>query len=290
MKYFSTKITRSYPTTIGNFNIIDMTTYYVVNDSFFKKAEVRVDNSETLVETAYKVYRDIDSFWLFLFANKKINPFELLTDNNTTLKENISDLTGVGIQQQGIPNYNDAILTPGSILLPGAGVCGESWNFGSTGNFSLTGGFAVVDSYNTFSKRAAGKQPVGFTFETGTGLTLSALIKGPTGYSLYNFSRTISGTTYDGTLFIGSVTPELTVESEIDYFTSDKVNYVKIKSEYPLIKKGSGLSPYEFETIGSTQGIDINESIENRTNSIQAYLPATILNSAFTRIKQSYKV
>lgn len=286
MKYFSNKITRSYTTTLGDFNIVDLTSYYVVNDSQFKKTNLRVDNTETLIESSQKFYGDIDSFWMFLFANKKINPFELLEQNNTSLKNEISNLNGLKIQQQGVPDYNDGILTPGSLLFPATEVTGAPWNYGSTGNFSLTGGFALIDGFNNFSKRTISKNAVGFTLAADVNVYMSALIKGTTGYYLYNFTR--NG--YTGPIYVASKEKVLSVVNEIDYKTSEKITYAKVTSEYPLIKKGFGTPGYEISTAGITQDIDVNTTIENKINTIEAYLPSTILFSSFRRINQNYRV
>lgn len=286
MKYFSKKITRPYTTTLGEFNIVDITSYYEVNDSQFKTNDIRIDDSETLIEASLRIYNDIDSFWLFLFANKKINPFELLSQSNNKLKEKNSELNGLGIQQQGVPDYNDGILTPGSLLFPYVETTGPSWDYGSTGNFSLTGGFALIDNFNTFSKRTISKNSIGFTLAADVNIKMAALIKGPTGYSLYNFQQ--NG--YTASISIASKESLLSVVDEINYKTSDKLEYGKVKSEYPLIKKGSGTPPYEISTAGITQQNTINEIIQDKINTIKAYLPPTVVFSSFNRISQNYRI
>lgn len=288
MKYFLSQSKIGYETTIGSFDIVDMTTYYKVDDSQFKTKDINVDNTQTLIELSHMFYDDMDSFWLFLSANKKINPFDLLDFSNTTVKESVNQLLGLSVVQQQIPDYIDAILTPGSIIFPATEVTGPSWDYGSTGNFSLTGGFAVIDSYNTFSKRAITKQPIGFTFQLSN--FLSALIKGPTGYSLYNFTREISGTTYTGQIYLGSTAATLTITDQINFETIDNTLYATIKSEYPIIKKGFGLSPYEIPPEGLTQSIDINQTIKTNANKINSYIPNTMKASAFTKIIQNYEV
>ena len=290
MKYFLSQSKIQYPTTIGSFNIVDMTTYYQVDDSQFKTKEIDVDNTETLIELGQSIYGDVDSFWLFLLANKSINPFNLLDFSNTSVKETANNLVGLHVQQQSIPDYVDAILTPGSILLPETRVGGSAWNYGSTGNFSLTGGFSVVEQYNNFSKRMITKQPVGFTFALNG--YLSALVKGETGYSLYNFTRTIDGTTYTGQIFPSQIVEVTSIVTELDYSLSDKDIYAKVTSEYPVIKKGSGTPAYEFieEAGGATLSIDINTTIETNINKINSYISGTMKYSAFTRIVQNYEV
>lgn len=277
MKYFSNLPIRSYETTIGNFTIVDMCSYYVANDTNSVIADVRIDNTETLIEAAHKIYKDVDSFWLFLFANKKINPFELLEESNTVLSQTVSGLTGIGVWNL---LGEDANFPAGSLIFPQTNNTGSGWDFGSTGNFSLTGGFALIDSYNPFSKRAVVKYVEGFTLATlydGNGLDLRGAVKGKTQYTLYDQTAQIYG-----------ITKENFVTGKIDYLTSDLIPFVSVKSEFPLIKKGIE-SPYE--PIG-TGGIatSINETIDAKINSIKAYLPGTIAYTNFKKVTPNYQV
>jgi hypothetical protein len=111
INYFNSLPTRSYTTTIGNFNIVDMTSYYTVNDSKFVLTELVIDSNDTLIETSKKIYDNIDSFWLFLFANKKINPFDLLEPNNSVQENTVAGFTG--LQLLVYNSAEDAIFTNG---------------------------------------------------------------------------------------------------------------------------------------------------------------------------------
>jgi hypothetical protein len=277
MKYFNNLPKREYTTTIGSFNIVDMTSYYDVNALGMQTTETDVDNTLTLIEFANTLYNDIDSFWLFLFANDSINPFTLLEQSNTDLKNFNESLTGV---QLLIENQQaDGLFTTGSLLLPSTSNTGSAWSFGSTGNFSLTGGFALIDSYNPFSKRAVIKYTEGFSLglSTVTGITFSGLIKGKTAY-----------TTYDQPTGIYGVDAELNVAEEINYLTSDSQTYVSVKSEYPLLKKGSGQSPYEPLASGGVT-LDFKNAIQKRIPRIKTYLPGTVKQSNFIKIVQNYE-
>lgn len=277
MKYFSNLPKREYPTTIGTFNIVDMTCFYDINTIGIETTDTNVDNSYTLVELANTIYEDIDSFWLFLFANNTINPFKLLEQSNTNLTSFNESLTGVQLLVENLPE--DALFTTGSLLLPSTSNTGSAWSFGSTGNFSLTGGFALIDSYNPFSKRANIRYVEGFSLglSTVTGITFSGLIKGTTGY-----------VTYDKPTGIYGVEPKLDVPEEINYLAADRQTTVSVKSEYPLLKKGSGQSPYEPLAAGGIT-FDTSSAIQKRLPRIKTYLPGTIKQTNFIKVVQNYE-
>lgn len=277
MKYFNNLPKREYQTTIGSFNIVDMTSYYDVNNIGMQTTETNVDNTYTLVELANSLYEDMDSFWLFLFANGSINPFTLLEQSNTNLKTFNESITGLQLLVEN--SAEDALFTTGSLLLPSTSNTGSAWSFGSTGNFSLTGGFALIDSYNPFSKRANVKYVQGFSLgiSTTTGITFTGFVKQPSGYSFYDKSTGIY-----------SVDPKLNVVEEINYLTSDRQTFISVKSEYPLLKKGYGQSPYEPKASGGIT-FDVENVIEKRIPKIKTYLPGTVKQSNFIKIVQNYE-
>jgi hypothetical protein len=258
-----------------------MSTYYIVNEVGMELGETKVDSNHTLIELANVTYDDIDSFWIFLFANKAINPFELLQISNTNLKNSVIDLTGLGLLVEN--TSNDALFTNGSLLLPATPNSGNTWDYGRTGNFSLTGGFALIDSYNPFSKRATVKYAKGFTLglTTQTGTTFSGLIKGKTAYSLYDQSTEIQ-----------TLDAELSVTSNIDYLTSEEEVYLSVKSEYPVFAKG-GANPAYKPVTTATEAIEvetnIEEVIDTRLPKIKSYLPGTVKQSNFIKIVQNYE-
>jgi hypothetical protein len=283
MKYASNMPIRSYETTIGSFNMVDLSSYYVVDDSIFESDNITIDNSETLIEAAKNIYGDVDSFWLFLFANKKINPFELLQSNNTNLFDETSGKTGFSILDQAY----DGIFPSGSLVFPYVADNGITWNYGSTGNFSLTGGFALVDSFNSFSKRIVIRYLEGFTLSDDPNVNYWGVVKGKTEYTTY---KNVSSN-YPLAINSGTIKQEVSVVDTVDYLTADKQPYVSVKSEYPLLKKGPPSIPPAYEPVG-TGGteITINTELDNRIPAIKAYIPSTVKNSAFIRIVQNYEV
>ena len=281
MKYFSNLPKREYNTTIGPFTIVDMTSYYTLNDSSFEKNDISIDNTHTLIEAAQDTYGDVDSFWLFMFANKTINPFELLKFDNTTVTEDATNLTGIGLATN---SGGDAIITTGSIVFPYIENSGDTWNYGSTGNFSLTGGFAIVDSFNPFSKRINLKYIQGFTFDIST--SVNSIIKGKTSYDLYNKTQDPIELAS-----VQEITDVLEITYQTTYVNEKNKKYLVVESEYPVISKTPPGETPGYEPVG-TGGIQITNQvfIENRINKIKAYLPSKIKKSVFTKVIQNYKV
>lgn len=280
INYFNSISSRIYPTTLGNFVIQDMTSYYTVDDSRFIKTDLTIDSVDTLIEASKNIYQDVDSFWLFLFANNKINPFDLLEPNSSVVESIVSGFTGVALE---VYPAQDAIFTSGSLLFPQTANTGASWEYGSTGEFDLNGGFALIDSYNPFSKRAVIKYVDGFTLGIGplyggNGPQLKGIVKEKTGFSWYDKTAEISG-----------ITQELGVADTIEYSFDVGESLIAVKSEYPLLKKGSGQSPYEPVGTGGTN-VSIQQTLETRIPSIKSYLIGSLRDASFNRVVQNYKV
>lgn len=284
INYFNNISTRSYPTTLGDFIIEDMTSYFTVNDSQFITTDLTIDNTDTLIEASKKIYDDIDSFWLFLFANKKINPFDLLEPNSSLVQSTISELTGLQLLEYN--TSEDAIFTNGSLIFPKTENTGSSWEYGSTGEFDLDGGFALIDSYNPFSKRAVVKYIEGFTLANANAMgPLKGLVSKPTGYSWY-----------DKEAEINEITPALVVADAIKYDFSSVAeslttaeSLIEVKSEYPLNKKVSGQAPYEPVGTGGVS-ISIQQTLQTRIPSIKAYLIGSLRDASFNKVIQNYQV
>ena len=287
MKYFQNLPKLKYETTIGNFDVVDITSYYEVDDLNFEKIKINLDKSETFIEGSNRVFDDTNLFWLFLYANKTINPFTLNKLNASEKLKSEESLTGLEILQY---TGSDTQFISGSILTPFFNPGGSSWNYGSTGNFSLTGGFALVDSFNTFSKRPVLKPPQnGFTFYDSE--EVSGLLKGI--FQDVSFSEKTSPNKYTqyagASASIQSIKSKPQISGEINYVNSNNNTYFSVKSEYPLVKKGVGKSGYEIrETGGETftfEELTVDENIQ-----IDCYIPSSIKYSKFKKIIQNYKV
>ena len=82
MKFFKNLPKTSFASLSGDFIISDFFTYLDVNRNEIDISTVNIDNKTTLIEAAYVVYTDVNSFWAFVAANQTVNPFDLLSGNS----------------------------------------------------------------------------------------------------------------------------------------------------------------------------------------------------------------
>lgn len=191
MKYFEKLPKRNYETTLGSFNISDFFSYYKFNYENVSKKEITIDSKTTLPEAASVIYEDSNSFWLFLLANKWLNPFTLLEDNVLIFSkqnENKNDIR-VGANSSGGIDISDIqssletliYIVPGSILLKNTGATsGNPWDYSYVGYFDLNDEFSIVESVNSYSKKITVKESC---------LSKTIFTNGVTGYKLANINK-----------------------------------------------------------------------------------------------------
>ena len=277
MKYSTNLPKRTYTTTIGDFDLVDLSSYYVFDDTNAEKMNISVDKSQTLIETSYSTYGDVDSIWMFLFANKKINPFTLTKLDAPTALAKVKNFTALGLEEDG--PVVDAITTNGSILVDRVTNSGATWDYGSTGNFSLTGGFALVDSVNTFSKRAVVKEANNIQL-TENAVTYFLLNRSSNGsYSIYNASKTIG-------ISQTIARQSLTNSTKFEQVTPGRIT-TNLNSELPVLIKGNG-SAYTPQGTGVT--FSFEEDVQNQNIDIFAYDITTISFTNLIQINQNYVV
>ena len=277
MKYSTNLPKRTYTTTIGDFVLVDLSSYYVFDDTNAEKMNISVDKSQTLIETSYSTYGDVDSIWMFLFANKKINPFTLTKLDAPTALAKVKNFTALGLEEDG--PVVDAITTNGSILVDRVTNSGATWDYGSTGNFSLTGGFALVDSVNTFSKRAVVKEANNIEL-TENAVTYFLLNRSSNGsYSIYNASKTIG-------ISQTIARQSLTNSTKFEQVTPGRIT-TNLNSELPVLIKGNG-SAYTPQGTGVT--FSFEEDVQNQNIDIFAYDITTISFTNLIQINQNYVV
>jgi hypothetical protein len=145
MKYFDSLPKTSFQSSIGQYDISDFFTYIdwsTLNEDIFS---VENDEHTTLIEAAYKLYQDPDSFWTFLMSNNNYNPFLISQVNIPNFKE--QEKTKLNVSVTNTPSGATGIAFPkGSIILNYTSNTGASSSFSSVGNFDLNGGFVLVDS------------------------------------------------------------------------------------------------------------------------------------------------
>jgi hypothetical protein len=282
MKYSTNLPARTYTTTIGDFNIIDLCSYYTLDDTNFEKVNIPIDKSQTLVEASYLNFRDVDAIWLFLFANKKINPFTLTKLDAPTAIAKVENYEDLNIEEfDAIPaGPSDAIGTRGGILLEKSGNTGQPWEYGSTGNFSLTGGFALIDGVNSFTKSVLIKET-----KSNLPITLSS------GYFMLNRSSNNSYSIYNPNKNLEIINRSAATQSinTIQYELAE-INLRRttaLTSNLPYLTKGSG-SAYTPEGTGVT--FSFEEDVKNQNIDIFGYDLKSVNYSNLLQVNQNYVV
>ena len=123
------------------------------------------------LEAGAMLYNDANSFWLFLFANKTINPFNLLAynvelfgkDNDGKYTFNVTGSTA----NQYVVLGKQAILTK----YDPTQVNGETGTYGDTGPWNPYGDFVLVESVNAYSKKITVKPIQGSLNDLNIGST-----------------------------------------------------------------------------------------------------------------------
>lgn len=189
MKYFENFPKRSFETTIGSFNISNFFTYIDSDEITLSKDTVNVDTKTTLLEASFQIYQDPNTFWSFLIAEKKVNPFTLLSDNTvifTKNNENKVNFTTV----QGLSGTTGIAFPQGSIVLPYVENSGYTTSFSFVGNFDLNGPISILESVSYYDGNMVIKDQKGVTypFIAPSGLTgqrLTIVYPTATGYAIY---------------------------------------------------------------------------------------------------------
>lgn len=191
----------SYNTSIGSFTITNFFSYYKFNFNTTIKQEVELDSKTTLVEAAASIYKDANSFWLILLANKWMNPFTLFHPNPALFnEENENKNTTIFINRtSGTPYY----VSSGSIITPFAATGGNPYDYSYVGNFSLNEDFYVVENQNFYTKRIVVKP------DPTTGIKADLTAVGDTPYKFL-----------DKTSFSSSVLENSGISSSVDYLNS----------------------------------------------------------------------
>jgi hypothetical protein len=146
MKFFKNLPQTGFNSSIGSFSISDFFTYLDVNRNAIDITTAKVDDKTTLVEAAYRVYNDVNSFWTFVAANQTVNPFDLLAPNSTVYsQQNISKINLLLFSSPGVTTGASSFY-PGSIIMPYTGNTGASYQLGVTGNFDVNGPFTIVEA------------------------------------------------------------------------------------------------------------------------------------------------
>lgn len=278
MKYSANLPKITYSTTLGDFEVTDLSSYFVLNNENLSKADIETSKNLTLIEMSGTVYSDVNSFWLFLLANKKLNPFDLTKTDNAKLQSEYE--TNTVANAISIDNGIEVIVPAGSIVFPKISNSGDTYSFGGTGNYSLTGGFALVQSFDTFSKQYVAIEPYnGITF--GVNNDVVFLINGSTGY--YQYASSGGGATQS----INKIQTQKNATEKILYSDSTTLQVVEsLSDDLSPIMKGS--APYE--PAGISQAFSYSQVSNDENRNIKYFLPYSVGYYSLTKIIQNYSV
>lgn len=277
MKYFENLPKRTYETTIGEFTISDLTSYFTLDYDNLETSKIETSKNTTLVELAGSLYSDVNSHWLFLYANKTINPFTVCLDDTQNLLAQYDSNYAIAANNN---SGKDVIIPAGSIIYPAVSNSGVSWDYGSTGNFSLTGGFGYVQSFNSFTKIATILSPEGATFAVNS--PVNFILNGET-YSYY--FNPLAGITPAVNYYV----KQKEAVQLIEYKNSQSFEvYALAGDSEPVIKKGAGDPTYVFS--GITQFINYENVAKTSPTEIEYFLPYSVGYLNLTKVIQNYVV
>lgn len=263
MKYFDSLPTTKFESSIGSFNICDFFVYIDNAAIPFKPTQTTIDDRSTLLEAAYKVYQDPNSFWAFLLANKTINPFNLLATNVNLFLQATEDK--INLKIVGNTAGSTAYTFPkGSIVLPYASNTGGSYSYSSVGNFDLDGGFALIESAYYSDGRMIIKDQKGATY---------SFIQpyGSTGQQLTVVYPTSGGTYTTQTLLYPYDTKPQAESIVIKY--QEKGGVI---ADVELLEEGPAGSYEAAQGTTGTVSVTALETVQTSSKSINTYLPSDL--------------
>lgn len=281
MKYFENLPKRVFESTIGNFEISDFFTYLDNSNIIIDKSNIEIDSKTTLLEAAYTVYNDPNSFWLFLAANNTVNPFTLLaTNTNIFITENDGK---INMNIVSSPSGSTGLAFPeGTVVVPYIANTGGSASYSSVGNFSLDGPLTLIEDTSFYQRQMIIKDQRGGTFISPNGLTGSGIVViTPIEGGTYSIQKLLYPSNPKKAIDT-TVKVELTTEGFIEeYSYSDKYSSSKTKSAPSASLDFSG-------TTASTQ-ITALQSVELSSKNIPAYVQSQVglLKSLFVSAKYS---
>lgn len=262
-----------YTTELGDIKVTDISSYYVLDSKNRETALIDVSSNTTLLELANTVYSDIESYWLFLYANDTFNPFTLLSPDTVDLLDEYS--INSEISTINTLTNQDVIVTEGSLVLPYIANSGPTWQYGSTGNFSLTGGFGFVKSYNPFTKNTIVETYGGISF--GLNQDVNFIVNGST----YSYKGTYGGVTNK----INYIQTQTDATKEVKYKTFGNLQvFGALEDDLPIT------SGENFGLPGVSQAITYKEAAQTTDTNIKYFLPYTFNSLNFTKVEQNYIV
>lgn len=279
MKFFENLPSTSFQSTIGTFTISDFFTYLDVDSVKITEANVPIDNKTTLLEAAYNVYGDANSFWAFVAANNVVNPFDLLNLNTTIYKKIEENKINFLLMPSSIAVTGGSAFPVGSLIMPYGVTSGTESEYGYTGNFNLNGAVAVIEETSFYDgNMTIGNQLGG----TGPFIVVGAASEHVTVLRKNSYG----GYSYAGDYYV-------TNKKQAD---SKTVSIVKTADAKTIYKQSTSanttldeLLPATTPIAGSTAIYSALQTVDNQKKIIKAYIPSDLglIQSSFVTTKYS---
>lgn len=258
MKYFEKLPKINYETTAGTFTVSTPYAYYKFDVDSILKQNYPIDSKTTLLEAAATLYADANSFWLFLLANKTINPFNLLADNVQLFnKQNENKFT---FNVTGSTANQYVVLGKQSVLVKydPTQVSGDTATYGETGPWDVYGDFTLVESTNSYNKKITVKPVKG---------TSGNLIIGVTGISpLLGFNYSTVTDTYS------TSTKSITAGTATQYISSNAGSRIPSTGETIIESVADEVTPSPPPSVDYT----VSDVIIQTPKSVKAFLPGQV--------------
>lgn len=258
MKYFEKLPKITYETTAGSFTVTSPYAYYKFDVDSILKQDYPIDSKTTLLEAAAVLYKDANSFWLFLMANKTINPFDLVAKNIQIFNKQNEDKYTFNIAGSTANQY--VVLGKQSVLVKydPTQVSGTTATYGETGPWDVYGDFALVESVNSYNKKITTKPVQG---------SLGNLTIGVTGTSpLLGFNYSSATETYS------TSTKSITAGTASPYISSNAGSKIPSTGETVIESVADDVVPSPPPTIDYT----VSDVLAETPKSIKAFLPGQV--------------
>jgi len=281
MKFFNNLPKTVFTSSIGDFRISDFFTYLDVERTTIEEGTITIDNKTTLLEAAYTVYTDSDSFWAIVAANNVINPFFLLEDNASIYSKNNEEKINMTLFPTAGATTGGVAFPVGSIVLPYIGNTGPAYNYGSTGNFKLNGPFALIEETSFYDgSMVIGPQRGG----TGPFIRVNAtqdLVAVIQLNSDGSYSSAGNYYTADKTSYLNKTISVSTPQDAKIIYKQPKSSNITIDEELEMVTPGDP-SLLAIETT-----VSVKQYIDTVSKTLQAYVPSQLglVQSSFITTK-----
>lgn len=277
MKFFQNLPKTTFQSTVGIFEISDFFTYLDVEAALVTEGNISIDNKTTLLEAAYNVYGDANSFWAFVAANNIINPFDLLSTNTTIYQKTSENKINFLLMPSPSSLTGGSAFPVGSLILPYTTNSGASSEYGSTGNFNLNGPVAVIEESSFYDGNMIIGNQLG-----GTGPFISV---GAASEQVTVLQKNQDGSySYAGDFYV-------TNKKQADQRVTQIVQSLDAKTINREITTANAtiddLLPASLAIAGTTAPYTAIQQLDQKSKTIKAYVPSELgfVRSSFVTTK-----